>query len=191
MRGRFFTSLVALAMLFSIGVTRAEAQRRRAPAQGMWAVGGSVGVSAPNDASLGSGFDLAGNIEGYLTSRVSVRAQVSGSRWDIVGRHFTGTVSPFVVDGNIVYNWEGGKWHPFVTGGIGLYHFGSHIDPSLSGGDTNFGGDFGGGIEYFFTRRSTITGEGLYHAVGAFNTPVTTFNSGSFWTFTAGLKHYF
>jgi hypothetical protein len=85
----------------------------------MWAVGGSAGVAAPTDDSLSAGFDLAGNVEGYLTSRVSVRAQVSGAWWDIVGRGFTGTVSPFVFDGNLVYNWEGGKVHPFVTGGVG------------------------------------------------------------------------
>jgi len=78
---------------------------------------------------------------GWLDAAKSA-AQVSGAWWDIVGRHFTGTVNPFVVDGNLVYNWEDGKWHPFVTGGVGLYHFNSHIDPSLEGGDTNFGGDF-------------------------------------------------
>jgi hypothetical protein len=155
----------------------------------MWAIGGSVGVAAPTDASLSSGFDLAGNV-GLSTSRVSVRGQVSGAWWDVVGRGFTGTISPFVFDGNLVYNWEGGKWHPFVTGGVGAYHYSSHIDHGTDGGDTKFGGDFGGGVEYFFTRRSTITGEGLYHAVGAFNSPAATFD-GSFWTFRAGLKHYF
>lgn len=189
MRGHLFAPIAMTLVLLSAGVRQAEAQRR-APAKDMWAVGGSIGVSAPTDASLDSGVDLVGNIEGYLTSRVSVRAQVSGASWDIVGRGFTGTINPFVIDGNLVYNWEGGKWHPFVTGGAGLYHFHSHIDPALEGGDTNVGGDFGGGIEYFFTRRSTISGEGLYHAVGAFNTPLATF-SGSFWTFTAGFKHYF
>jgi len=112
----------------------------------MWAVGGSAGVAAPTDDTLSAGFDLAGSVEGYLTSRVSVRAQVSGAWWDIVGRGFTGTVSPFVFDGNLVYNWEGGKVHPFVTGGVGAYHYGSHIDHGTDGGDTKFVGDFGGGV---------------------------------------------
>jgi hypothetical protein len=30
----------------------------------------------------------------------------------------------------------------------------------------------------------------LYHKVGAFNAPVTTFNDGSFWTIDVGLKAY-
>jgi hypothetical protein len=197
MSGRALTVVAVFGLSLLVGLPRAEAQRRRqapapqrTPAEGMWAVGGSVGVAAPTDASLSNGFDLAGNVEGYLTSRVSVRGQLSGAWWDVVGRGFSGTISPFVFDGNLVYNWEGGKWHPYVTGGVGAYRYGSHIDGGTDGGDTKFGGDFGGGVEYFFTRRSTITGEGLYHAVGAFNSPAATFD-GSFWTFRAGLKHYF
>ena len=195
MSGRALT-VVVFGLSLLAGVPRAEAQRRqappprRAPAQDMWAVGGSAGVALPTDATLGSGFDLAGNVETYLTSRVSIRGQVSVAWWDVIGRGFTGSVTPVVFDGNLVYNWENGKWHPFVTGGAGAYHYGSHIDRGTDGGDTKFGGNFGGGIEYFFNRRSTFTGEGLYHAVGAFNTPAATFD-GSFWTFRAGLKHYF
>ena len=154
MSGRALTVVAVFGLSLLVGLPRAEAQRRRqppapprAPAEGMWAVGGSAGVAAPTDDSLSTGFDLAGNVEGYLTSRVSVRAQVSGAWWDVVGRGFTGTVSPFVFDGNLVYNWEGGKVHPFVTGGVGAYHYGSHIDHGTDGGDTKFGGDFGGGVE--------------------------------------------
>jgi hypothetical protein len=187
MRVRFVPVALALALSLSFDITHAAAQQR-APAKDMWAVGGSIGVSVPTDSSLDHGFDISGNIERYLTPRVSVRGQVGSAWWDIVGRRFTGTVNPIFLDGNLVYNWEGGKWHPYVTGGVGLYHYRS--DESL-GSDTKFGGNVGGGIEYFYTRRSTVTGEGLYHAVGAFNTPLATFNEGSSWTFTAGLKHYF
>ena len=194
MRSRFVPVVLAFGLSLSVGVTQAAAQRRapaRAPAKDMWAVGGSIGVSIPTDPSLDSGFDISGNIERYLTSRVSVRGQLGTAWWDIVGRHFTGTVNPVYLDGNLIYNWEGGKWHPYVTGGIGLYHFRSEESLAPNGSDTNFGGNVGGGIEYFYRRRSTITGEGLYHAVGAFNTPLATFNEGSSWTFTVGLKHYF
>jgi hypothetical protein len=77
---------------------------QRAPARGMWAVGGSIGAVVPADASLGNGLELAGNLEGYLTSRVSVRGQFGASWWDIVGRQFASTVKPMRFDGNIVYN---------------------------------------------------------------------------------------
>ena len=190
MRASFVPVIVALGLSLSVDVSRAAAQRR-APAKDMWAVGGSIGASVPTDPSLDNGLDVSGNIERYLTSRVSVRGQVGSAWWDIVGRHFTGTINPVFLDGNLVYNWEGGKWHPYVTGGVGLYHYRSRETLAPNGSDTTVGGDVGGGIEYFFTRRSTITGEGLYHGVGAFNTPLATFDKGSFWTFTAGLKHYF
>jgi hypothetical protein len=176
----FFTSAAV--------VTPAFAQR--APSPGMWAIGGSIGVTVPSDASLDDGLEVAGNLEGYLTSRVSVRGQFGGSSWDIVGRGFTGSVKPVRLDGNIVYNWEGGVWHPYVTAGLGVYHYRSTISGALNGGDTDAGVNVGGGIEYFFRRRATLTGEVLYHRVGSFNTPVATFNEGSFWSFDVGLKAY-
>ncbi|HEY1911695.1 MAG TPA: outer membrane beta-barrel protein [Vicinamibacterales bacterium] len=172
----------------SMAVTPAWAQR--APAPGMWAVGGSIGATTPADPSLDNGLEVAGNVEGYLTSRLSIRGQLAGSSWDIVGRGFTGTVSPIRLDGNVVYNWEGGVVHPYVTAGLGMYHFRSTISGAADGADTNAGIDIGGGIEYFFQRHATITGEVLYHRVDAFNTPVTTFNEGSFWSFDVGLKAY-
>src|SRR5438128_463592 len=64
---------------------------QRAPAPGMWAIGGSIGASVPTDPSLDKGFDIAGSLETYITSRASVRGQLGGSWWDIVGRGFTGT----------------------------------------------------------------------------------------------------
>ena len=119
-----------------------------------------------------------------------MRGQLAVGWWDIVGRHFTGTVSPVSLDGNIVYNWEGGKWHPYATGGVGMYRYRSNETLVPNGADTRVGLNVGGGVEYFFTRRSTVTGEALYHGVGAFNTPLATFK-GSFWTVAGGLKHYF
>src|ERR1043165_4943060 len=84
----------------------AHAQRRApVPNEGMWAVGGSIGGGAPGDPSLASGIDLAGNVERFLTPRVSIRGQLGGEWSDIVHRGFTGTVSPVFVDGNVVYNW--------------------------------------------------------------------------------------
>jgi hypothetical protein len=180
---------VIIVLLLSCAATPALAQR--APAAGMWAVAGSIGASVPTDDSLDKGLDLAVDLEGYLTSRVSVRGQVGGSWWDIVGRTFTGTVKPVRLDGNLVYNWEGGVWHPYVTAGVGMYRYKSTIGSALEGSDTKAGVDLGGGIEYFFRRRATVTGEVLYHKVDAFNSPVTTFNDGSFWSIDLGLKAYF
>ena len=172
-----------------IGVSPALAQRR-APDTGMVGVGVSVGVDIPSDSALDKGLDLAANIEGYLTPRVSVRGQLGGAWWDIVGQRFTGTVKPLYIDGNIVYNWEGGAVHPYVTAGIGMYRY-RFEQAGLEGSDTKAGFNVGGGVEYFFTPRATVTGEVLYHIVDTFATPVTAFGDGSFWRIAMGLKTYF
>jgi hypothetical protein len=156
----------------------------------MVAVGGSIGASVPTDASFQNGLELAASLEGYLTPRVSVRGQLGGTSWGISGRGFTGTVKPLFVDGNVVYNWEGGAVHPYVTAGVGVYHFNFDIPP-LGGSDNKIGANLGGGVELFFTRHSTITGEVLYHAVSnPTHSPVADFDP-RFWTFAIGVKHYF
>jgi opacity protein-like surface antigen len=121
---------------------------------------------------------------------VSIRGQFGAAWWDIVGQRFSGTVKPFYVDGNVVYNWEGGILHPYVTAGIGMYRFRS-TENGLEGSDTKAGFNVGGGIEYFFTRRATFTGEALYHKVDSFATPLATFGDGSFWRIAMGMKTYF
>ena len=113
------------------------------------------------------GLSVAGNIEGYLTPRLSIRGQVGGTWQDLkAGQPFSGTTKPLWIDGNISYNWEGGKWHPYVTGGGGLSYEESSSHASFNGSDRAFGLNVGGGIEYFFTLHATVTGEVLYHHVG-------------------------
>jgi len=183
--------IVSLSLLvFVIGTSHAYAQRR-VPETGMWGVGGWIGAGVPMDASLDNGFGFAGNVERYVTPRVSIRGQLGGTWADIVGRHFTGTVNPVFLDGNVVYNWEGGNLHPFVTGGGGIYFYKSSIDGSRSMTDTKPGLDFGGGLELFFDRRTTMTAEALYHVVSSVDSALATFPDGKFWTFGVGVKRYF
>jgi len=184
--------LALVVAAFVVHAVPAFAQGRSpVPNQGMWAIGGSIGGGAPSDPSLSGGIDVAGNIERYLTPRISIRGQLGGEWSDIVNRGFTGTVSPVFVDGNVVYNWEGGVWHPFVTGGLGVYRYRSFENLAPSSSDTMLGLNVGGGIEYFTNRRVTVTGEVLFHDVDQVATPLTTFNQGRFWTATVGLKRYF
>jgi hypothetical protein len=32
-------------------------------------------------------------------------------------------VRPLALTGNVAYNFEGGRLHPFVTGGVGMYRY--------------------------------------------------------------------
>jgi len=157
----------------------------------MIGVGGSIGFTRPTDRFFDNGLGIAGNVEGYLTPRVSVRGQIGTAWWDIIALRNPGTIQPVYFLGNLVYNWEGGKWHPYATGGAGLYHFRFEDPVGVKGSDNNAGFNVGGGIEYFFTRYATITGEALYHKVGDVNTGLHLFADGSFWSFMVGAKRYF
>jgi len=169
------------------------------PAAGDVAVSGNIGVSNPNHANLDTGLLVSGNVEKYLTPRLSIRGQAGAAFWDLKGfQQLTGTLNPFFVDGNVVYNWEQGAWHPFATGGVGMYRYGfSQIPrpgvPEVSGSTTKVGFDFGGGVEYFFAPRLTVVGEGLFHRIGDVQTPNALFHTGggSFFSLTGGVKKYF
>src|SRR5262249_30653882 len=168
----------------------APASAQRVPATGMWAIGGSTGAAGPADASLENGLQLAGTVERYFTPRGSVRGQLRAAWWGITRRHLTRTITPVFADGNVVYTWEGGVWHPFVTGGVGLYRFHASESATQDRSDTKAGVNVGGGLELFFNRHATVTTELDYHKVGDFATPLATFNDGSFWRFGVGAKIY-
>jgi opacity protein-like surface antigen len=101
----------------------------------------------------------------------------------------------FTVNG--VHNWERGAWHPYATAGVGLYRFrlsNDFFDDDAFDGensDTKFGVNLGGGMEYFFTRRDTLTGEIQYHLVpGDADTFLADYDT-NYWSFSFGYKRYF
>lgn len=174
--------------------TPAAAQTRRAarpvPDKGMVTVDFGIGASFPAEDAAQGGLVLSAGAERYFTRRVSVRGMLSGDWWDIKDRNYEGTIKPVAINGNVVYNWEHGTWHPYVTGGIGFYHF-RFEEATVDSSDTKFGVDLGGGAEYYFTRRDSLTGELLVHIVtddasGRLSTYGT-----KYWTLSGGYKKYF
>lgn len=177
--------------LASVLVARpASAQRSPVPNSGMVAIGASIGASVPTDGRLSSGFALGAQLERYLTPRVSIRGQFGGTWQDFVGQNFTGKVKPIYIDANVVYNWEGGVIHPYVTGGVAAYRY-AYEQNGRSGSDTSPGIDVGGGLEYFVRRHTTFTVEALYHRVGDITTALAPFQDHGFWTGAVGVKKYF
>src|SRR6516225_6836824 len=67
--------LIVTLSLLMVGAPHAYAQRR-VPETGMWGLGGSIGAGVPSDPSLANGFEFAGNLERYVTPRVSIRGQL-------------------------------------------------------------------------------------------------------------------
>jgi hypothetical protein len=186
---------VAAAAAFALALASpAAAQRndanRPVPDAGMVSVGAQITAAMPADAALKNGWDVTGTVERYLSRRVSLRGAVSGAWMDIFGHSFDGTVNPVAFNGNVVYNWEGGAWHPYVTGGLGWYHY--RFNEGLTNSTANkFGVNFGGGAEYFFTRHDTLLGEVLVHQVPGDVLSARTGYKAGYWTRSGGYKKYF
>jgi hypothetical protein len=179
------------------------------PDHGTAAIGGSIGAALPAGDGLDNGPQFAATLEGYLRPRVSVRGEL-GLGW--MGRRgFRNDLRPLSFNVNLVYNWQRGVWHPFITGGLGLYRYTSTLfsetlldptlraalialgldptNPAIKDSDNKVGANLGGGIEYFVSRRSTIVGDFRYHWVDNI-VEVTPFD-GSFFALSVGLKRYF
>ena len=183
-------SLIFICTLFTYLASVSEVcAQRRMPHEGGSALGVWLGAAVPNhDTGLDNGLELAGTAEAYVTPRVSLRGEVGTAWFNATRRGFAEDLHPLFVNGNVVYNWEGGGWHPYVTAGVGLYQYRLKVG-SIKGKDNELGANFGGGIEYFVSRRATLVGDGRYHSVGDINA-IAPFK-GSFWTISMGFKRYF
>ncbi len=159
--------------------------QERAPHKGSTAVGFDAGVFIPRDDRLETAPILGALFEYYLTPRVSARTDFGFADPSYPGNN---SLRQVPLRGDINYNWEGGKWHPFVGTGVGAYFIQRKSNGQPFGGqETKFGFNFGGGTEYFFTRRSAFKVEGRYHWV---EDTTTGFNPSGL-GLTAGIKTYF
>jgi hypothetical protein len=176
--------------VLSLALGAPAAAQTRVPDRGMGAISFLIGGAMPTEELLERGWFMAVAGEGYLTPRVSIRGQFGGSWHDVEFNGLDGKVSPMHLTGNLVYNWEYGKWHPYVTGGVGWYRwrFGEGDDRPT---DSKIGANLGGGIEYFFTRRDTLMGDINIHFVpGTMDSNIFPYE-GRYWTIAGGYKRYF
>jgi hypothetical protein len=74
------TSIILL-FAFVLAVTTPALAQRRVPNTGMAAIGAAL----PTERNLEHGLELAGNIEGYLTPRLSIRGQLGAAWMDVTG----------------------------------------------------------------------------------------------------------
>lgn len=156
------------------------------PNTGLLAAGADIGVLFPDDA-FENALTAQGYGEYYLSPRVGVRGLLGFASPGFRGRtenHFREVKLLF----NVAYNWEHGVWHPFATAGAGAYFVRikreSLPDPD---GETRGGINFGGGIEYFLSRVTTIKGELRWDVVSH----PTDLPDATGLTLTVGLKRYF
>ena len=180
--------IVSLGMILLATAIPAAAQQR-VPDRGQFALGLNVGFAVPTEDVLETGFTMNVNGDYYLTPRLSIRGQFGGAWFNVEDDALDQKVKPMHLTGNAIYNWEFGKLHPYAGAGIGWYNFrfGEEDGPS----DSKFGVNFGGGVEYFFSRTDTIVGDVSFHLVTSDPESFIFAYSGKFWTITGGYKKYF
>lgn len=163
----------------------AEAQER-VPHEGSTAVGIDVGAFVPTADQLDNSLLLNVLYEYYVTPRVSLRT-VFGWADPEFKRSSIDSLRQLPLRLDVNYNWEGGRWHPFVGTGVGAYFMQFRNNgQSLGQAQTKFGLNSGGGVEYFLNRNVALKAEGRYHAIVA-----ASGQEPSGVALTAGLKTYF
>jgi opacity protein-like surface antigen len=162
------------------------AAQERAPHAGSTAVGVDVGAFVPADNQLDNALVVSALLEYYLTPRVSLRTDF-GLTDPGFTRESTDSLQQIPLRLDVNYNWEGGKWHPFVGAGVGAYFLQFKDNGhALGESETKPGFNVGGGIEYFTGRTVSLKGEARYHVIGNMRDG----RDPSGLVFTGGLKKY-
>jgi hypothetical protein len=158
--------MVPLAVLVALLTMPAGAfAQPRQPAEGSVAVGGAVGAFLPTEDALNNSLYLEGQFQFQFSPRVGVRFGVgwTDSEFD---REDEDSLSQVRIGADLLYNWERGAWHPYVGAGLGA-HLLQEKDNGrdIGDGESGIGGSVLGGVEYFFTRDTVISGEARYQFV--------------------------
>jgi hypothetical protein len=81
-----------------------------------------------------------------------------------------------------LYVWDHGNIRPFAMAGTGYYI----IEPAEGGKSGRLGFHLGGGLEYFVSRRSAVTGQALLQFPGSVGE-----STSSFLGFHVGYRYHF
>jgi hypothetical protein len=166
-----------------------------APAAGALAIGFDLGIFSPDtntppEQRFKKTLAVDGLAEFYLGPRFSVRGMLAWCEPEL-DRFPQNQQRQTRLVGNVLYNWEGGNWHPFATAGVGAY-FLKLTGPQfpLSPTFTHAGVNAGGGIEYFAVPGGTFKFEVTYHWVNQGDVLYDPLNASGL-NLTVGLKKYF
>lgn len=135
----------------------------QAPKAGDMAVSANLGFSHAFDDNF-EGIEplLTGTFEYYTTPRVSWRALLGFTSFD-ADDPSDAEVEHTFINGNVLYNWEGGYVHPYITGGVGFYMKDASNSLPPDAEDDELGLNFGGGVDWFVGERWAIKFEGTIH----------------------------
>jgi hypothetical protein len=153
--------LVLIAALMLLLPLTAAAQ----PREGQVALGGDIGLMFPTDEQLDGALSGGAYVEIYPAARIGVRPSlfVTSPEYD---RGTDEHERQMRLGVDVIYNWEGGRIHPFVGAGLGAHFLQFTNDgEEIGDSDTELGVALLGGLEVFLNRAWTLKGEGRYHWV--------------------------
>ena len=177
--------IVYVALTLATLVASPAFAQSRVPDTGMMAAGGEVGFFVPDD-EFETAPIFGGLFEYYVTPRVGLRGSVMFTDPEFE-RGTDDSLRHARIGFDVIYNWERGKWHPFVGGGLAAHRLQVRENGrSLGDSQTELGGTGLGGVEYFFNRRTTFKIEGRVHFVEDFGPSDPSGVSATF-----GIKYYF
>jgi hypothetical protein len=188
---RIFRTLLLSALVLTLGSMATSAAT--APNGGDMAVSFNAGlVNAFDDTFDDVENVFTGTFEYYTSPRVSWRGLVGTTSFDgdLPNAGERVKVDATFLTANVVYNWEGNRVHPFVTGGIGAYQKdasprGSSVAATINRFDeTTFGVNGGGGLDWYLGSNWAIKFEGVLHALTGENPKAIAVG-------TAGFKFWF
>ena len=157
--------LSALLLVFSSMATMA-ATPSTAPVEGDMAVSFNAGfVKAFDDDFDGTEPVFTGTFEYYTDPRISWRGLLGVTSIDADIPGVNASVDITFINANVLYNWEGGWIHPYVTGGVGLYQKNASSNLPSEFDETVFGANGGGGIDWFLGSRWALKFEGTFHTM--------------------------
>jgi hypothetical protein len=173
---------------FTIGtlalILPALASAQRMPREGGGAIYGGLGISNPTDEDFDAELGFSGGFDYFLTRNFSIG--VLGGAWKS-DLDFGDDAKEAYVDFTAAYNWEHGRLHPYVQGGLGAYF----VDFPFGDSDTEFGGFVGGGIDFFFGRAAALDIALRYHIVPDIDIGFNDELDANFFEAHAGVKFYF
>jgi opacity protein-like surface antigen len=179
---RFLTRVLSIGAVALLLPALAAAQRM--PREGGSAVFGGLGISNPTDEDFDADIGFSGGFEYFLTRNFSLGALGGAWKSDV---DFGDDAKEAYVDFIAAYNWEGGRLHPYVQGGLGAYF----VDFPFGDSDTEFGGFVGGGLDIFFARSAAIDIALRYHIVPDIDIGFDNELDAKFFEAHAGVKFYF
>ena len=159
------TCLIVVLLMLLSPIAALAATPSTAPLEGDMAVSFNAGAAKAFDNDFEDVEPVfTGTFEYYTSPRVSWRGLLGVMSFDA---DFPGDPSVDItfLNANIVYNWEGGRIHPYVTGGIGVYNKDGSSNLPSEFDETVFGLNGGGGIEWFLGSRWGLKFEGIFHGL--------------------------